>query len=135
MLTTPLLIEFTAHAQKEKAKFKLKIVMSSEEVSAIKETLSLLLEHDTVKEFASIWDEIGIEDRIRQERRDKMLQYHCNLQAEMLEEERALKKRMEDSIETCTVELVQLETQLKLCSTIVSLYRLLLSLVNEGVGF
>ncbi|XP_019849406.1 PREDICTED: protein regulator of cytokinesis 1-like isoform X1 [Amphimedon queenslandica] len=92
--------------------------MSSKEILAIKESLSQLLEHETIKEFASIWDAIGIEDRIRQERRDKMFQYHCNLQLEMLEEERSLKKRLEDSIKSCSEELVQLETQLHLSSTL-----------------
>ena len=93
--------------------------MSSKEILAIKESLSQLLEHETIKEFASIWDAIGIEDRIRQERRDKMVQYHCNLQLEMLEEERSLKKRLEDSIKSCSEELVQLETQLHLSSSLV----------------
>lgn len=88
----------------------------SQEVAAIKESLLKLMDHESIEEFAMIWDAIGIEDRIRNERREKMVQYHCNLLVEMLEEEKALKKRMEDSIESCSLELNQLETQLQLSS-------------------
>ena len=89
-----------------------------DEVTAIKTSLKKILEHESIKEFAAIWDAIGIEDHIRVDRRDKMVEYVCNLLTEMLEEEKALKKRIEESIASCSMELKQLEQLLKLSSQV-----------------
>lgn len=91
----------------------------SSEVNAIKESLMKLLNHPAVQEFALIWEDIGMEPRIRHERREKMIQHHANLLIEMLDEEKTLKKRMEDSIESCSIEMKQLESQLQLTSSLV----------------
>lgn len=85
-----------------------------QETLAIKESLSTILNDETITKFAETWDSIGLEQRHRVERRETMLQYIRDMLREMLAEEEALKKRMKDSIEKCLEDLNQLEAELKL---------------------
>jgi protein regulator of cytokinesis 1 len=89
-------------------------------VDEIKDSLRRVLEHESIHEFAQIWCDIGVEQKIRNDRIEKMVEYVCNLLTEMLEEEKRLKKTLEDSIESCSVELRQLEQLLKLSNQIES---------------
>ena len=87
---------------------------TQQETKAIKDSLSTILNDETITKFAETWDSIGLEQRHRVERRETMLQYIRDMLKEMLAEEEALKKRMEDSINKCLEDLHQLEAELKL---------------------
>ena len=90
----------------------------ADEVAAIKQSLHLLANHESVPEFAKTWEAIGMEQHLKKDRRDKMIQHLSVLLVEMLEEEKALKKRMEDSINSCSLELKQLEQLLQLSNQV-----------------
>ena len=85
-----------------------------QETMAIKESLSTILNDETITKFAETWNSIGLEQRHRVERRETMLQYIRDMLKEMLAEEEALKKRMKDSIDKCLEDLGELEVELKL---------------------
>lgn len=89
-----------------------------DEATAIRTSLQQILEHESIEEFAAVWDAIGVEGHIRVDRREKMVLYLCNLLTEMLDEEKALKKRIEESIKSCSAELKELEESLKLTNQV-----------------
>lgn len=89
-----------------------------DEVAAIKQSLQQLGNHESIQEFAEIWKDIGMEQHLKKDRRDKMVQHLSVLLVEMLEEEKALKKRMEESINSCSLELKQLEQLLQLSNQV-----------------
>lgn len=88
------------------------------ELSAIKEALSTLQEHETVNEFAQLWNEIGLEEHHREDRRATMVQHIAELLESMLNEEKLLKDRMLESVRTCMAEMDQLERELKLITPV-----------------
>ena len=84
------------------------------ELTCLRAVLSELLSSPILEQFTSVWEEIGLEDAHRQDRRETMKLHLHNLLEEMLQEEVALKNKLTESISSCSAELLQLCEELSL---------------------
>ena len=88
--------------------------LSSMEHNSLRSVLGELLESPFLEQFALVWDDIGMEEHHRKDRRETMRVHLQNLLEEMLQEEIELKNKLVESVERCSLELEKLCQQLSL---------------------
>lgn len=67
-----------------------------------------------IKQFAVVWDDMGLEEKHRAARRATMKEHLQRLLEEMVQEEQELKRKLMESVQSCTKELQQLCSDLSL---------------------
>ena len=90
------------------------------EVSAIRETLNEICSDEVIDRFAEVWEDIGLEEAHRKDRRETIRKHLIEMLTEMLNEELALKQKLHDSVHTCAAEVQKLAGELGKTATIVS---------------
>ena len=70
--------------------------------------------------FAEVWEDIGLEEGHRKDRRETIRKHLLEMLTEMLNEELALKQKLHDSVNTCAAEVQKLAGELGKRATMVS---------------
>ena len=89
-------------------------------MSAIQATLSEICSDEVIERFAEVWEDIGLEEGHRKDRRETIKKHLIEMLTEMLSEELALKQKLHESVHTCTAEVQKLAGELGKKATIVS---------------
>ena len=74
------------------------------------------MELPVIKQFAVVWEDMGLEEKHRASRRATMKEHLQRLLEEMVQEEQELKRKLEESVQSCARELQQLCSELSLNS-------------------
>lgn len=90
------------------------------EVSAIQATLGEICSDEVIERFAEVWEDIGLEEGHRKDRRETIRKHLIEMLTEMLSEELVLKQKLHESVHTCTAEVQKLAGELGNKATIVS---------------
>lgn len=90
------------------------------EVSAIQATLSEICSDEVIERFAEVWEDIGLEEGHRKDRRETIRKHLIEMLTEMLSEELVLKHKLHESVHTCTAEVQKLAGELGKKTTMVS---------------
>ena len=93
---------------------------AEKELDALRAVLAELQTSPILEQFTSVWEEIGLEESHRQDRRETIRQHLHNLLEEMVQEEEALRTKLMDSISSCSAELLELCEQLSVPKELVS---------------
>ena len=91
------------------------------ELSLLKATVCELTESPVLKEFATVWQEMGLTDELRKTRRETIQVHLTNLLKEIVEEEINLKQKLVDSVGMNERELESLARTLSLSVELVSI--------------
>lgn len=91
------------------------------ELSLLKVTVSELAESPVLKEFASVWQEMGLTEDLRKTRRETIQAHLTNLLKEIVDEEINLKLKLLDSVGANERELESLARTLSLGVELVSM--------------
>ena len=84
------------------------------ETRTIQNCIRELMELPVIKQFAVVWDDMGLEEKHRAARRATMKEHLQRLLEEMVQEEQELKRKLAESVQSCTKELQQLCSDLSL---------------------
>ena len=90
------------------------------EVSAIRATLGEICSDEVINRFAEVWEDIGLEEGHRKDRRETIRKHLIEMLTEMLNEELALKQKLHDSVHTCAAEVQKLASELGKKATMVN---------------
>ena len=93
---------------------------AEKELEALRAVLAELQTSPILEQFTNVWEEIGLEESHRQDRRETIRLHLHNLLEEMVQEEGALRNKLMDSISSCSAELLELCEQLSIPSEMVS---------------
>ena len=91
------------------------------ELSLLKATVSELAESPVLKEFSSVWQEMGLTEDVRKTRRETIQAHLTNLLKEIVDEEINLKQKLVDSVGVNERELESLARTLSLGVELVSM--------------
>ena len=91
------------------------------ELSLLKATVYELAESPVLKEFATVWQEMGLTDELRKTRRETIQVHLTNLLKEIVDEEINLKQKLVDSVGLNERELESLARTLSLSVDLVSM--------------
>ena len=91
------------------------------ELSLLKATVGELAESPILKEFASVWQEMGLTDELRKTRRETIQLHLTNLLREIVDEEINLKQKLVDSVGMNERELEGLARELSLSVELVNM--------------
>ena len=73
-----------------------------------------------IDRFAEVWEDIGLEEGHRRDRRETIRKHLIEMLTEMLNEELALKQKLHDSVHTCAAEVQKLASELGEKATMVN---------------
>ena len=90
------------------------------ELSLLKATVCELAESSVLKEFSTVWQEMGLTDELRKARRDAIQLHLTNLLKEIVDEEINLKQKLVNSVGENERELESLARTLSLGVDLVS---------------
>lgn len=91
------------------------------ELTLLKATLGELVESPVVREFASVWEEMGLSEEVRKTRRETIQLHLTNLLKEIVDEEIKLKEKLVESVGINEKELKNICQTLSLPVELVSL--------------
>ena len=91
------------------------------ELTLLKATLGELVESPVVREFASVWEEMGLSEEVRKTRRETIQLHLTNLLKEIVDEEIKLKEKLVESVGINEKELKSICQTLSLPVELVSL--------------
>lgn len=91
------------------------------EIKTIQSCIGELLELPVIKQFALVWEDMGLEQKHRASRRATIKEHLQRLLEEMVQEEQELKRKLDESVQACAKELQQLCTELSLNCPLVGL--------------
>ena len=103
------------------------------EVSAIQATLSEICNDEVIDRFAEVWEDIGLEEGHRKDRRETIRKHLIEMLTEMLNEELALKQKLHDSVHTCAAEVQKLASELGKKATMVNSPHNPYSFINKPI--
>ena len=90
------------------------------EVEKLRECIGQIVDSPALEQFSSVWEEIGMEERHRTDRRTSILSHLQELLQDMVKEESELKEKLLKSVQACNEELDQLCQELSASEELVS---------------